>query len=100
MHSCYLSLALVQYPGVLLQLREPSLRLTDGGFLLPLNKELCSLLLLSQYFDQGGELDVDPGGSLLKSHLLMENAQLYAACFEESENMIIMSHPQSLFLSF
>lgn len=76
-HGFDLSPALSQYPAVLLQLSEPYLRLTDGGFLLLLNEELRGLLLFSQYFHQGRELDVDPSGGLLKSHLLVEDSQSY-----------------------
>lgn len=72
MYSRYLGLALLQYPAVVLKLGESSLRLADGHLLLLLNKQLCGLLLLIQYFYHAGELDVDPRGCLLKRHLLMK----------------------------
>lgn len=82
MYSCYLCLALCEDLGAFLKFSQTCLRLTDGSFFLLLNEEVCSLLLLSQDFHQGGELDVDPGGSLLESHLLMEKAES-DVCFEE-----------------
>ncbi len=96
MYSCYLSLALTEYLGALLKFSQACLRLTDGSFFLLLNEELCSLLLLSQDFHQGGELDADPGGSLLESHLLMENTES-CACFQEFGHIIHTMKPLAYF---
>lgn len=70
--SHYLGRALLQYPAVVLKLRESSLRLADAHILLLLNKQLCGLLFLIQYFYHAGELGIDPRGCLLKRHLFMK----------------------------
>lgn len=72
MYSRYLGLALLQYPALVLKLRESILRLADGHLLLLLHKQLRGLLLLTEYIYHAGELDVDPRGCLLKRHLLMK----------------------------
>lgn len=72
MDSCYLGLALLQSPAVVLKLGEASLRLADGHLLLLLQKQLCGLLLLIQDFYHAGELDIHPRGCLLKRHLWMK----------------------------
>lgn len=69
MDSCYLGLALLQNPAVVLKLGEASLRLADGHLLLLLHKQLCGLLLLIQGFYHAGELDIHPRCCLLKRHL-------------------------------
>lgn len=102
MHGCYLSLARSEFLAALLERSQPGLRLDDGGFSLLLDEELRRLLLLSQYFNQGGELDTDPGRSLLKSHLLMERAEsfLKSALRSTCHNYPLQTFFKSTILSF
>lgn len=60
MQSCYVVLALSKFLAVLLKFSQSGFCLHDGDLSLLIDEPLCGLLLLSQDFYQGRELDVDP----------------------------------------